>query len=167
MNFGWQVVATCKVQSVFNYAPKVHQSYELSADSCFEIHGRGERLVQLWFWTHSTTSRGRSTAMAASLRRAATSRPRLQRCVQGSSPPSQSGPRPCPDTPCHRSVQQRTVLSDGPPGHGPSTPRWRRTPPGCPVVEPESSITIMCTFGTCVRWCLHVCHLCLCMFSEQ
>lgn len=51
MNFGWQVVATCKVQSVFNYAPKVHQSYELSADSCFEIHGRGERLVQLWFWT--------------------------------------------------------------------------------------------------------------------
>lgn len=58
----------------------------------------------------------------------------VQRSVQGSSPPSQSGPTACPGTPCHRSVQQHTVLSDGPPGHGPNTPRLRRTLSGRPVV---------------------------------
>lgn len=63
-----------------------------------------------------------------------TSRPPPRRSVQGPFPPSQSGPTACPGTPCHRSVQQHTVLSDGPPGRGPNTPRLRRTPSGCPVV---------------------------------
>lgn len=62
-----------------------------------------------------------------------TSRPRLQRSAQGSSPPSRSAETACPAPPCRRSARQHTALSDGPPGRGPSTPRWRRTPSGCPA----------------------------------
>lgn len=54
-----------------------------------------------------------------------------QRFLQGSSPLSQSDLTACPGTPCRRSAQQHTGLSDGPPGRGPSTPLWRRTPSGC------------------------------------
>lgn len=73
-----------------------------------------------------------------------TSRPR-QWFPPGSSPPSRSAPTVCPGTPCRRSARRRTGPSRGPRGRGPSTPRWRRTPSGCPVggaVEQKHSIEL-------------------------
>lgn len=70
--------------------------------------------------------------------------------LQGSSPLSWSAPTACPGTPCRRSARQHTGLSDGPPGRGPSTRLWRRTPAGCPAggaVEHRCNQSIILTWG--------------------
>lgn len=91
-----------------------------------------------------------------------------QRFPQGSSPLSQSDLTACPGTPCHRSAQQHTGLSDGPPGRGPSTPLWRRTPSGCPVggaVEHRYNQVNNTEEFENVQVCFHLCvyvYLCLC-----
>lgn len=82
-------------------------------------------LFQTLGWNSSATLTG-----AVFLLRSTSHPP--QTFLQGSSP-SRSDPTACPGTPCHRSAQQHTGLSDGPPGRGPSNPLWRRTPSGCPV----------------------------------
>lgn len=91
-----------------------------------------------------------------------------QRFLQGSSPLCQSDLTACPGTPCHRSAQQHTGLSDGPPGRGPSTPLWRRTPSGCPVGRAmehryNQSITLKnLRMSTCVSIYVFMC-ICVCV----